>query len=207
MSSKRIEQEGRGPEESDEFEWIRRARNRDGKAFGYLVEAHQDRVYNLCFRLTGRQDSAWDLSQEAFLRAYAAMSRFKGDSKFYTWMYRIVLNLHMNKEKSLSGKMEKRSLSMDCPLRDEEGPTLLNGLPSGKDGDPSAAIVQQEREIAVQAAITALPPDQRQVVLLRDMEGFSYEEIAKIVSVPVGTVRSRLHRAREELKRRLMGAI
>lgn len=195
------------PTRDEETDWICRSVNGDVEAFGRLVEVYQDRVYNLSYRLTHHRDKAWDLSQEAFMKAFAAIGNFKGEAKFYTWIYRIVLNLHMNMEKSMGGKLEKRSVSMDCPRWDENGPSLRDEVSNGSDCDPSSSMVQAERKAAVQRAIMVLPFDQKQVVLLRDMEGLSYEEISEIISIPVGTVRSRLHRAREELKRRLKGVV
>ena len=92
---------------------------------------------------------------------------------------------------------------MDCPVNEEHSSALRDRLPEEKEGDPSSEILRKEREGLVQTAIADLPPDQRQVVLLRDMEGLSYDEIAELLSIPVGTVRSRLYRGREELKERL----
>ncbi len=164
---------------------------------------HQDRVYNLAYRLTGNRDLAWDLSQEAFMKAWAGIKSFRGGCGFYTWIYRIALNLHMNREKSLGRRMEKRTLSIDKERGENPRSTLREVIGTGKDSEPSSAMEQKEREAAVQQAILELDGAQRQVVLLRDMEGFSYEEIADLLDLPLGTVRSRLHRAREELKRRL----
>lgn len=195
-----------GSAEQDEGKLVQEAIGGDKNAFEGLVDLYQDRVYNLSFRLTGRQDLAWDLSQEAFMKAFAAISGFKGEAGFYTWIYRIVLNLHINKEKSLAGRLDKKSYSMDNP-GDEDRGALKDRLSSEANPDPSDEPMRREREAAVQAAIAALPPDYRQAVLLRDMEGLSYDEIAQMLSIPVGTVRSRLHRAREELKRRLQGVV
>jgi RNA polymerase sigma-70 factor (ECF subfamily) len=195
-----------GSAEQDERKLVLQAIGGDKNAFEGLVDLYQDRVYNLSFRLTGRQDLAWDLSQEAFMKAFAAISGFKGEAGFYTWIYRIVLNLHINREKSLAGRLDKKSYSMDNP-GDEDRGALRDRLSRATDPDPSEEPMRKEREAAVQAAIAALPPDYRQAVLLRDMEGLSYDEIAQMLSIPVGTVRSRLHRAREELKRRLQGVV
>lgn len=103
--------------------------------------------------------------------------------------------------------MEKRTISMDCPMKNDEGPTLCETISDETIHDPSAEAVKTERNAAVTEAITTLPWDQRQVVLLRDMEGMPYEKIADLLSLPVGTVRSRLHRGREELKRRLASKV
>lgn len=191
----------------NERKLVERAIQGDRTAFEGLVELYQDRVYNLSFRLTGQEHRAWDLAQEGFMRAYAAITKFKGESGFYTWIYRIVLNLHMNWETKLSGKMEKQSLSLDYTKKGEEGAGLHESIPNGMGKEPSDEMMRKERERAVQEAIATLPADQRQAVLLRDMEGMSYEQIADLLAVPVGTVRSRLHRAREGLKQRLQGVI
>ena len=203
MSSKEKDIMFKRPAREEEADLVERARSGDVEAFGGLVSLNQDRVYNLSYRLTGQPDRAWDLSQEAFMKAYSAIQGFRGGSAFYTWIYRIVLNLHMNRENSMGGRMERRTLSIDRTVDDDHRSALKEDLSDGTDGDPSQDLVRRERGHAVQEAISMLPPDQRQVVLLRDMEGMSYEEIADLLSVPLGTVRSRLHRAREELKRRL----
>ena len=126
-----------GPAEQDEGKLVKRAMKGDKGAFAGLVDLHQDRVYNLSFRLTGRKDLAWDLSQAAFMKAYAAITKFKGASGFYTWIYRIVMNLHINKEQSLAGRLERRSFSMDNPGQEDRG-ALKDRLPDAKDPDPSA---------------------------------------------------------------------
>lgn len=186
---------------------VGRARQGDRTAFEGLIDLYQDRVYNLSFRLTGQEAKAWDLSQEAFMRAFKAIKDFKGESSFYTWIYRIVLNLHLNQEQSLQGKMEKRALSINYSKEENGRPILQEAISNRSVGNPSEETLRKEREQAVQAGIAALPANYRQVVLLRDMEGLSYEEIADMLSLPVGTVRSRLHRAREELKQRLKGVL
>jgi len=207
MLSKKQDKHKSEPKSADESRWVQEAVEGNREAFGRLVDVYQDRVYSFSYRLTGQHEKAWDLSQEAFMKAFAAISGFKGKSGFYTWIYRIVLNLHMNREKSLAGRMEKKSYSMDNPIGCEDGPSFAKCISNGPDCEPSAEIERKEREIAVQNAVSKLPADQRQAVLLRDMEGFSYEEMADLLSIPIGTVRSRLHRAREELRRRLEGIV
>ncbi len=188
---------------ADEAELLRQAVSGEREAFGQLVERYQDRVYNLAFRLTGRHHGALDLSQEAFVKAFAAIGRFRGESGFFTWIYRIVLNVHMNRERSLAGKAEKKTLSLNPTS--SYGEENLPIEPTGGGGiDPSRPAEERERAEAIQQALLRLDEEQ-QVVLLRDMEGLSYEEIAGILKVPAGTVKSRLHRARENLKSRLKG--
>ena len=186
---------------NDEHAWIRRAREGDREAFGVLVKLHQDRVFNLAFRLTGREDAAWDLSQEAFLRAWEGISSFRGEAGFYTWIYRILLNLHMNREKSAGRRMERKTRSMEAGHRDGSGPAVKDSLAGGEGADPVVRAVRKETAEAVQAAIQRLAPKYRQVLLLRDMEGLSYEAIAELLDLPLGTVRSRLFRARDGVMR------
>ena len=189
-----------------EAELLKRAVGGEREAFGDLVERYQDRVYNLAFRLAGRHHGALDLSQEAFAKAFAAIGRFRGASGFFTWIYRIVLNLHMNRERSLAGKAEKKTLSLNPTSRYGEDAPFIE--PAGDDdSDPSRPVEERERGEAIQQALLRLDAEQRQVVLLRDMEGLPYEEIAGILQVPVGTVKSRLHRARENLKSGLKGIL
>ena len=205
MASKGKVTKARRSEAEAESEWVRRAIGGDTEAFGRLVEHYQDRVYHFAFRLTGNRDRAWDLSQEAFMRAFAAMSRFKGESGFFTWMYRITLNLHINQVSTLKGRMEKRAYSLDLPRGDDDGSPMKNDLSGPKALDPTREASVRERAVLVQQAIDELPPDYKQAILLRDMEGFSYEEMADLLSIPIGTVRSRIHRGRDELKKRLKG--
>jgi RNA polymerase sigma-70 factor (ECF subfamily) len=168
------------------------------EAFGVLVTRYQDRLYPTVFRLTGCADEARDLLQDAFLRAFQNLPRFHGDSSFYTWVYRIAVNL------ALSGRRRRRPL-----LRlhlDSEGA----GLDSQYDlaeTDPSAPLERAERDRTVQEALSALAPDHRAVIVMKEFDGLHYDEIAETLGVPVGTVRSRLHRARCELRDRLRGLV
>ncbi len=178
-------------------ELIQRASKGEREAFGELVVRHQDRVFNLAYRLTGRHHEAMDLCQEAFVRAFAAISNFRAESAFFTWVYRIVLNLHMNREKSLGGRAAKKMFSLDCPARSTDKPIEMMDQTAA---DPSLPIEDRERDEIIQEAIMKLEADHRQVVLLRDMEGMSYGEITAYLEIPEGTVKSRLHRARDELR-------
>lgn len=169
-----------------------RAGNRE--AFGTLVSRYQDRLFPTVFRLTGCAEEASDLLQDAFLRAFEKLDRFQGESSFYTWVYRIAVNL------ALSGRRRRR-------------PTLrLNGDGSGSSidppcdpagTDPSAPLERAERDRLIQDALNALAPDHRAVVVMKEFDGLHYEEISATLGIPVGTVRSRLHRARCELRHRL----
>ncbi len=165
----------------------------DVESFGILVRRYQDRLYPTLLRLTGCAEDARDLLQDAFLRAYEKLGRFHGDSSFYTWVYRIAVNL------TLSDRRKKR-----LPIRSTLDPH--DGHEPSSDPlltEPSRSMEIAERDALVHAALQALGPDHRAVVVMKDLDGLHYEEIAEILEIPVGTVRSRLHRARAELRERL----
>ena len=187
----------------EESAMVARARTGDREAMGWLVERHQDRVYGLSFRLCrGDRHSAEELAQEAFLRALRGITEFRGEAAFSTWMHRIVLNLHLNRESSLAGRARRRQLSLGGSRHDDEPPVVV-AAPGRRPDDLAGENEQLEQ---LRAAFDELDEPRRLVVLLRDVEGKSYEEIAELIGVPIGTVRSRLARAREELSRKLGGS-
>jgi RNA polymerase sigma-70 factor (ECF subfamily) len=161
----------------------------DTSAFGHLVQRYQDRLYNSLLRVLGSADDTADIVQDAFVQAYTKLESFRGGSQFYTWLYRIAFNLAMS---HLRRQRKKSSL--------DEMKTLLGEEPT--DGQPAADanIIEQERAELVHSALAELGEDHRQILVLREIEGFSYEEIAEILDLPVGTVRSRLFRARLEMR-------
>ena len=164
------------------------------EAYGTLVRRYQDRLYPTVLRLTGCAEDAQDLLQETFLRAYQKLGRFHGESSFYTWVYRIAVNL------ALSGRRRRRTMA-------RLGTGSFGGSPepaSDPEGsDPSLPMERAERERIIQNALNALAADHRAVVVMKEFDGLRYEEIGAILGIPVGTVRSRLHRARCELRDRL----
>lgn len=161
---------------------IRRLRRGDERAFEELVRDHQDRVFGLILRMLGDRGEAEDLTQEVFVAVHQALPRFRGESRLSTWIWRIAKNHALNRIKVL---VRRERLPDAGPL--EEAPR------------PDRVYDERERRSAVQRAIARLEPDSRLVVALRDLEGLSYEEIAEIVEEPLGTVKSRLHRARLRL--------
>jgi RNA polymerase sigma-70 factor (ECF subfamily) len=169
---------------------------RDGRtdAFGVLVERYQDRLYPTALRLTGAVDDALDLLQDTFLRAFQKLSGFHGDSSFYTWVYRIMVNL------ALTGRRRR------LPRR-FRGEAMGDAADPAEGNDPGSHLERAEREALVQRALDRLAADHRVVVVMKEYDGLRYEEIAAALGVPVGTVRSRLHRARCELKGMLRGAL
>jgi len=167
-------------------------------AFGILVRRYQDRLYPTVLRLTGCAEDAHDLLQDAFLKAYEKLGSFHGESSFYTWVYRITVNL------ALSDRRKRRTT---WRLRVDRRGEPFDTADDVHQTDPSLPLERAERDALIQAALNALAPDHRAVVVLKDLDGLRYEEIAETLGVPIGTVRSRLHRARYELRQRLRGVI
>ena len=184
----------------DDLVLVRACRAGEMEAFGVLVERYQDRLYPTLLRLTGCAEDAHDLLQDAFLRAFEKLSLFHGESSFYTWIYRIAINLTLSKRRRRKGIDRLRLVR--TPF--EGGSEPADDVDST---DPSRAIEQAERDSRVQAALLTLQPDHRAVVVMKDLDGLRYEEIAETLRIPVGTVRSRLHRARLELREKLKGIV
>ncbi len=180
---------------------IERVKQGDVHAFEMLVVKYQRRIERLIGRMVRDVDLVPDIAQETFIRAYRAMAQFRGDSAFYTWLYRIAVN---TAKKSLM-ELKRDPLVTESALaaRDEDDETsrVENELSDGE--TPDAILSSKEIAAAVNAAIEALSDDLRQAITLREIEGLSYEEIADIMSCPIGTVRSRIFRARESIAARL----
>jgi RNA polymerase sigma-70 factor (ECF subfamily) len=164
-------------------------------AFGVLVCRYQDRLYNTVYRLLGNAEDTRDVVQDAFLHAYQSLSHFKGDSRFFTWLYRIAINT------AISYKRKQRALL--SIHRDREGGGGSEPLDTSEHAHPGYALEMAEEERRVQEALSRLSPQHRAVLVLKDIDGQKYEFIAEVLQVPVGTIRSRLHRARLELRQLL----
>jgi RNA polymerase sigma-70 factor (ECF subfamily) len=167
------------------------------EAFGTLVRKYQDRVFNACWRICGHLEDARDVTQDAFVKALEGLASFRGESGFYTWLFRIAVNLALTKRRD---DARRRMLSFDGPA---SGGTQSNGLAAlavrGGSGAEDEVHDRTELRACVARALHALDDDQRAVVVLRDIEGFDYAEIGAILGIPEGTVKSRLHRARSSL--------
>jgi RNA polymerase sigma-70 factor (ECF subfamily) len=164
----------------------------DTAAFGELVRRYQDRLYNTVYRLVDNAEDAQDVVQEAFLNAYQALDHFKGDSLFFTWLYRIAVNT------AISFKRKQRVvISMDAGRQDG---VVIDPIDPSDISRPGHALEQAEQERRIQAALSRLSPEHRTVLVMKDMEGQKYETMAEVLQVPIGTIRSRLHRARVELR-------
>jgi RNA polymerase sigma-70 factor (ECF subfamily) len=176
----------------DEAALIRSTLAGETAAFGELVLAYQDRLYNTLYRLLGSAEDARDVVQEAFVQAFVKLESFRGSAAFYTWLYRIAFNLAMSHR-----RRQKPTASLDFS-RSEHGVEPVDGQPT-----PEAHAARHDRARLVHAALAELADEFRQVVVLRELEGCRYEEIAEILNLPIGTVRSRLFRARMTLRERL----
>jgi RNA polymerase sigma-70 factor, ECF subfamily len=163
-------------------------------AFGELVRRHQDRLFNAILRVVDNAEDAADVVQDAFLNAYQSLNSFKGDSEFFTWLYRIAFNAAI----SLRRK-RKVVLSLDAGAGGDERGATEPSDPS-EFTRPGVALERSEEDAQLLAAMARLSPEHRAVLVLKDLEGQKYEDIAAVLDVPIGTIRSRLHRARMELK-------
>jgi RNA polymerase sigma-70 factor (ECF subfamily) len=169
----------------------------DKQAFDVLVLKYQNKIIQLVNRYVHDTDEARDVAQEAFIKAYRAIGRFRGDSAFYTWLYRIAINTAKNYLVA-SGRRPPRS---DIDAQDAEQYEGATGLKEY--GTPERLLMRDEIQAAIAEAIDALPDDLRTAITLRELEGLSYEEIAQTMECPIGTVRSRIFRARDAIDTRL----
>lgn len=180
----------------DDVQLIAEALDGDSAAFGQLVTRYQDRLYNTLVHVVGCREMARDVVQDAFVQAYVKLESFEGASAFYTWLYRIAVNLAISRR-----RREKPMASVD-QVRE-----VLGHEPPDTADPPEARLEQQERARQVQQALAAVSDEHRTILTLREMDGCSYEQIAEILELPVGTIRSRLHRARMQLREQLKGVI
>lgn len=172
----------------------------DQKAYGLLVLKYQRRIQRLIGRMVRDVDLIEDISQETFVRAYRALHQFRGDAQFYTWLYRIAVN---TAKKFLLELKHDPTVSENFRVNDEDDETSWRKSEPTTDEGPESILAAKEIATVVNAAMDALPADLRQAVVLREIEGLSYEEIAVAMNCPVGTVRSRIFRAREAISQRV----
>lgn len=177
-----------------ERQLLRRLRRGDERAFVELVREHQDRVYDLLVRMLGDREEALDLSQEVFASIHASVARFRGESRLSTWIFRVAKNHCLNRLKYLQRRHRNRSTEISSVPESE----LEACAPSRR---PDEHIAESELRALVRRGIALLDEEHRLLLVLRDIEGLSYHEIAEITEQPEGTVKSRLHRARASLAR------
>jgi len=168
------------------------------QAFSQLIDSYKNMVYNLSYRMSNNPQEAEDISQEAFLRAFESLAHFNPSYKFSTWLYQITLNIIRDRFK----KKELNYVSLDTPV--EKDDSELYHQPADFTLNPEQIIDKQEKAQAIQKAILFLPLKYREVIVLRHLQDLSYIEIANILKLPTGTVKVRLYRAREQLKKILL---
>jgi len=176
---------------------VERTQGGDKRAFDLLVLKYQHKIVKLIMRYVRDPAEALDVSQEAFIKAYRALPKFRGDSAFYTWLYRIAINTAKNHLVA----MKRRPIDFEVDLQDPESYDMNARL---QDGDTPDRIAQREElRGVIEDAIASLPDELREAIVLREIEGLSYEEIATAMDCPIGTVRSRIFRAREAIDGRI----
>ena len=165
----------------------------DVNAFEGLVKEYEKNVYNLALRMTGDPEDAADMAQDAFIKAYSSLSSFRGDSKFSVWLFRIVSNLCLDFLRS-----RKRRPTVSLSVENDEGEDMEFEI-ADESQSPETLLEQKLTREAVRRGLDSLPPEQRQILLLREIQGLSYEEIAQVLELETGTVKSRIFRARKRL--------
>lgn len=191
------------PESSNDsdLQLVQRTLAGDQRAFGLLVVKYERRIQRLIGRMVRDVDLVEDIAQETFIRAYRALHQFRGDAQFYTWLYRIAVNTA--KKALMELKRDPTVSEASLRLNDENDETYASGNEPISDETPESVLAAKEIAATVNAAMEALPEDLRQAVSLREIEGLSYEEIAQVMDCPIGTVRSRIFRAREAISARI----
>jgi len=178
-------------EERSDWECVQKVQGGDADAFETLVRRHEKKIFNLLYRWLGDYDDAAEVAQEVFLAAFRAIKRFRGDSSFATWLYRIGVNHAKNRQKSLQ------------VARQRQQAREVSDAPSDPASDPAEGVEQRERHDLVQRGLNELDADDALLILLHDLQGVRYEEISETLDIPLGTVKSRLHRARQALRAKL----
>ena len=184
---------------------IRAVQAGDMAAFDELVLKHKDRLFNLVYWFLGDYQDANDCAQETFIKVFKSIKKFRLESAFSTWLYRIAINTCKNRIKSSAYKWKKKTVSLETANGSKNGnpfSEIVNGSPT-----PAMALEKKERMMRIQNAINSLPEEQNQVVVLRDIQGLSYQDISDITGLNLGTVKSRLARGRLALKNQLKGRI
>ena len=181
-----------------EKDLIQKARKGDQDAFGQLVLAHQNKVYTICVHMVGDREEAADLAQEAFLKAWRSLSGFQGESSFATWMHRLTTNICLD---YLRKQARRQNISTAVSLDDEDSGW---SEPPDHSQDPQHRLEREERKQALVRALKELPDHHRQIILMREVSGLSYQEIALALKLDPGTVKSRIARARMALRKILL---
>jgi len=182
---------------------LRRLRDRDERAFRELVQAHRDRVFNISYRMLGNREEAQDVAQEVFITVFKTIDTFREEAKFSTWLYRVTVNHCKNRIKYLARRHDRDRDQLDDNVQETNG-AIATPVRATL---PDRALEGMQNEVLLEAAIKTLDEDQRTVIILRDVEDLSIEEICEITELADGTVKSRLHRARLALRKKLQGKL
>lgn len=189
-----------------EDQFLERLKRGEAAAFEQLVADRTGDIYALLFRLTGDAEEARDLAQETFLRAFQAIQKFRGDADLKTWLYRIAINQARNRWRWWRRRRRDATVSLDAPVGEREQ-TVAMRLEDTNANDPEQETLARERERQLREALQGLRTAYREAVVLRDIEGLTYEEIAATLQINIGTVKSRLARGRLELRRKLESSL
>ncbi|MGC2238512.1 MAG: sigma-70 family RNA polymerase sigma factor [Pyrinomonadaceae bacterium] len=184
-----------------ETEFIERLKAGEAKAFDTLVTRYSGDVYALLFRITQDAEEAGDLTQETFLNALKAIKKFRGEADLKTWLFRIAINESRNRFRWWKRRFREKTISLDAPIGESDAP--LSDTFSSNFKNPEENALEREREQILRRALKDLPDIFREAVVLCDIEGLSYEEIASILDINLGTVKSRIARGRDELRKKL----
>ncbi|MCG8417906.1 MAG: sigma-70 family RNA polymerase sigma factor [Proteobacteria bacterium] len=184
-----------------ERRFIRKLRERDEKAFRDMVERYRDQVYNTTYRMLGNREEAEDLAQEVFITVFKSIDSFRGESKFSTWLYRITVNHCKNRIKYLARRHDRDQREYDENVTRDGAEAALTA--PARPRSPDRQLEGVEMEQILQRCIAELDDDHRILIVLRDIQDLSYEEIGTITSLPEGTVKSRLHRGRMALRKKM----
>jgi RNA polymerase sigma-70 factor (ECF subfamily) len=187
---------------TDDLTLVRRARSGDQRAFGLLVQRYQKKVYAVALGMVKDAEEAMDVSQEAFVKVHRYLDRFKGDSSFYTWLYRITTNTCIDVLRR-RGVTSSDSVEYDDTVQMDLSEANLGLLASQVDVSPSRSLLRRELGEKLEEALAQLPEKHRAILLLRELEGMSYEDLSRTLEIPKGTVMSRLFHARAKVQRLL----
>ncbi len=200
----RVEKKSNISEQEDK-RLIKAFLDNDMAAFDKLVVKYKNMIFNLCFRFLNDYDEADDCAQDTFVKVYRSLNGFKFEASFSTWLYRIALNTCKNKVASLKYRLEKQMVRLDKPRQSDNGDYQMEV--GDNKHSPEIVVERKEQGLQLQNAIDSLPAKQKQMILLRDVEGLAYDQISEITGDKLGTVKSKLARAREMLRNKLKGVI
>ena len=187
--------------EAAEAEFLERLRNGEPEAFDNLIIRYSGDIYAVLYRITESAEDAADLTQETFLSALRSIKGFRGDSELKTWLTRIAINHSRNRFRWWKRRKKDATISLDSPIGDSE--TRLADSIAGENESAEDSVLRRERETALRKALSQLPEHYREAIVLCDIEGYSYDEIAAALEINIGTVKSRIARGRDELRKRL----